>query len=127
MVIHSDFTDFTIFLYLHIAHADGSFHGQEENIIKEKMRKILPENTDVDKKFEACLDDYRAVKKEEIPIIMRHTFEHFKGVKFSIKYKVYTDLYDIINADGKVDESEKSTLDLLRSLIDLGIPQQSEN
>jgi uncharacterized tellurite resistance protein B-like protein len=51
--------------------------------------------------------------------IIRDTFKQFDHVKFAQKYKVYTDMYDVINADGKVEESEKNALDLLKEIIDL--------
>jgi uncharacterized tellurite resistance protein B-like protein len=70
------------------------------------------------------LSNYRETRKEDIPALIRETFEHFKEVKFALKYKVYTDMYDIINADGKVEELETSALDLLRNVIDLGIPEK---
>ena len=43
-------------------------------------------------------------------------------ISFSEKYRVYTDMYDIINSDGRVDSAEKSALDHLREIINLGIP-----
>jgi uncharacterized tellurite resistance protein B-like protein len=51
--------------------------------------------------------------------VIRETFKHFDKVTFAQKYKVFTDMYDIVNADGKVEESEKHTLDGLKEIIDL--------
>jgi len=124
MVKHRNFQDFVLFLYLHMAHADGSMHSQEEAVVREKMTKLFPEGTDLNQAFESALSNYRETKKEDIPALIRETFEYFKEVKFSVKYKVYTDMYDIINADGKVEELETSALDLLRNVIDLGMPEK---
>jgi uncharacterized tellurite resistance protein B-like protein len=124
MVKHRNFQDFVLFLYLHMAHADGTMHSQEETVVREKMTKLFPEGTDLNQAFESALSNYRETKKEDIPALIRETFESFKEVKFSVKYKVYTDMYDIINADGKVEELETSALDLLRNVIDLGIPEK---
>lgn len=114
-----------MFLYLHLAHADGSMHPEEEVIVREKMKKLFPEDSDLNKIFESSLDAYKQVKKEEIPALIKETFEQFRQIPFSAKYRVYTDMYDIINADGKVDEMETSALDQLRKFIDHGIPQNS--
>lgn len=125
MVVHENFPDFVLFLYLHMAHADGSMHSQEESIVREKMHKLFPEGTDLNEKFDSALNRYRNTKKEDVPGIIKETFNHFKQVKFSVKYRVYTDMYDIINADGRVDESETEALELLRKMIDFGIPEKS--
>lgn len=124
MVKHRNFQDFVLFLYLHMAHADGSMHSQEETVVREKIKKLFPEGTDLEQTFETALTEYRDTKKEDIPALIRETFEHFKEVKFAAKYKVYTDMYDIINADGKVEDAETAALELLRKVIDLGIPEK---
>ena len=121
MVIHDNFQDFVLFLYLHMAHADGSMHQQEESIVREKMKRLFPEGEDLDAHFNRVLEQYRNSPKEQIPVIIRDSFDHFNSVTFSAKYRVYTDMYDIINADGRVDQYEKNALDQLREIINLGI------
>jgi uncharacterized tellurite resistance protein B-like protein len=121
MVIHGNFNEFVLFLYLHMAHADGSMQHQEEMVVREKMSKLYPEHEDLNAIFSAALEQYRNCKPEEVPAIIRNSFEHFKSVTFSEKYRVYTDMYDIINSDGRVDSAEKSALDQLREIINLGI------
>lgn len=123
MVIHNSFQDFVMFLYMHLAHADGSMDPQEETIVREKIKKMFPDNSDLNLLFESSLNAYRQIKKEEIPSLIRDTFEHFRQIPFSVKYRVYTDMYDIINADGKVDEMETSALDQLRNIIDQSLPK----
>lgn len=112
-----------MFLYMHLAHADGSMDPQEETIVREKIKKMFPDNSDLNLLFESSLNAYRQIKKEEIPSLIRDTFEHFRQIPFSVKYRVYTDMYDIINADGKVDEMETSALDQLRNIIDQSLPK----
>ena len=53
------------------------------------------------------------------------SFKHFNQVKFAQKYKVYTDMYDIVHADGKVDETETIALDALKKIIDIGAETKS--
>lgn len=125
MVIHEKFPEFVLFLYLHLAHADGSMHPHEESIVREKMLKLFPEGTDLNETFDKALKAYQETKKEEIPGLIKDTFDHFRQVPFSAKYRVYTDMYDIINADGRVDDAETSALDQLRKIIDIGSVQKS--
>lgn len=118
MVIHNSFADFVLFLYVHMAHADGDLHVTEVKVIKEKMAKLYP-GEDVDKKFVAALDEYNAFDKKNLNKLFHATFAHFDTVKFAQKYRVYGDMYDIIYADGKVEESEKRAIEELKEIIDI--------
>ncbi len=120
MVIHKSFADFVLFLYVHMAHADGEFHPSEKKVILEKIPKLFPGETEPAKKLEAATREYETVAPDQIPQIIRSTFKHFSEVKFNQKYKVYTDMYDIIHADGKVDESETYVLNELKDIIEMG-------
>jgi uncharacterized tellurite resistance protein B-like protein len=118
MVIHQSFADFVLFLYVHMAHADGDLHVTEVKVIREKMTKLYP-GEDVDKKFAAALDEYNAFDKKNLNKLFHASFAHFNTVKFSQKYRVYGDMYDIIYADGKVLESETKALEELKDIIDI--------
>jgi uncharacterized tellurite resistance protein B-like protein len=118
MVIHNSFADFVLFLYVHMAHADGDLHVTEVKVIKEKMGKLYP-GEDVDKKFTVALDEYNAFDKKNLSKLFHDSFAHFDTIKFAQKYRVYGDMYDIIYADGKVLESETKALEELRDIIDI--------
>jgi uncharacterized tellurite resistance protein B-like protein len=120
MVIHQSFADFVLFLYLHMAHADSDFHINEQGVILNKIPKLFPAESEPHKKLERANEEYESTSPELISSIIRDTFKHFKDVKFAQKYKIYADMYDIINADGKVDDSETLALSELKSIIDMG-------
>ncbi len=119
MVIHQSFADFVLFLYVHMAHADSDFHETEMNVIREKMAKLYPKENNVEAKLNEILKQYHDFDKNKLKILFRDTFDHFPNVKFAQKYKVYTDMYDIVNADGKIDESETKALNELKGIIDI--------
>ncbi|NOS91078.1 MAG: TerB family tellurite resistance protein [Cyclobacteriaceae bacterium] len=119
MVIHSNFPDFVLFLYVHMAFADESMHGSEEEVILTKMTKLFPGETDLKAKFEEAAAAYKKLDRQTVMTIIKETFKHFDQVKFAQKYKIYTDMYDIVNADGKIEESEKHALENLKAIIDL--------
>src|SRR5687768_9001625 len=119
MVIHDNFADFVLFLYVHMAHADGDLHVTEVKVIKEKMAKLYPGITNVDAKFTEALDKYDSFDKQQLNKLFHASFAHFNTIKFAQKYHVYGDMYDIIYADGKVEESEKRALDELKDIIDI--------
>ena len=120
MVIHKSFADFVLFLYVHMAHADGEFHSLEKGVVLGKMAKIFPKEGDYEKKFDVAVNQYRTIDQSQVTAVIRDSFKHFDQVKFQQKYKVYTDMYDIINADGKIDESETKALEELKQIIDIG-------
>jgi len=120
MVIHNTFADFVLFLYVHVAHADGVFHELEISLVRDKMVKLFhPEEVDLDVKLGEAIKQYNTFDKNQLRILFRDTFDHFINVKFAQKYKVYIDMYDIINADGKIDESETKALNELKEIIDI--------
>lgn len=118
MVIHNSFADFVLFLYVHMAHADGDLHVTEVKVIKEKMTKLFP-NENADAKFTTALAEYDKFDKSKLNKLFHASFAHFNTIKFAQKYRVYGDMYDIIYADGKVEESEKRALDELKEIIDI--------
>ncbi|MBL7841064.1 MAG: TerB family tellurite resistance protein [Cyclobacteriaceae bacterium] len=118
MVIHNSFADFVLFLYVHMAHADGDLHVTEVKVIKEKMTKLFP-GENVDTKFVSALDEYNAFDKKNLNKLFHASFAHFDTIKFAQKYRVYGDMYDIIYADGKVLESETKALEELKDIIDI--------
>lgn len=120
MVIHKSFADFVLFLYIHMAHADREFHAEEKEVILERIPKIFPHEGNPQKKLENAIIEYDSIDRSQITSLIRDTFKHFDHVKFAQKYKVYTDMYAIIHADGKVHELETKALQELKQIIDLG-------
>ncbi len=119
MVIHNNFQDFVLFLYIHMALADNYLHPSEEEVILSKMTKLFPTESNHKEKFDAALKSYKTLDHAKAMGIIHDTFKHFNQVKFTQKYKVYTDMYDVVNADGKVEESEKIALDALKEIINM--------
>lgn len=120
MVIHKTFADFVLFLYVHMAFADGEYHPSEEKEILTKVKKLFPSESDPKKRLDDAVAQYKTIKKEDLRTIIHDTFQHFTQVKFTQKYKVYTDMYDIVHADGKVHEAEERALKELKEIIDVG-------
>lgn len=119
MVIHDNFADFAVFLYIHMAHADNEYHPKEQEIVKAKMKRLLPDTTSTPMaaKYEEALHQYKSLKREEISSVITDSFNHFGSVKPSIRLKVYADMLDIVNADGRVDEMETAALEELKQII----------
>jgi uncharacterized tellurite resistance protein B-like protein len=120
MVIHKTFADFVLFLYVHMAWSDGVYHPTEAQVILDKIPKLFPSESDPEQKLADAEKEYASTDKSKIATIIRATFKHFKEVKFTLKYKIYTDMYDIVHADGKVDAAEQAALHELKEIIEVG-------
>lgn len=121
MVIHDTFADFVLFLYIHMAYADGVYDPAEKKVIAERIPRLFPQESDVAGKLARAEKQYTSTDKGQLETIIKDTFKHFNSVKFAQKYKVYTDMYDIIHADGKVEESETRALNQLKDIIEMGV------
>jgi len=121
MKVHDNFSEFVLFLYIHMALADGTLQFEEEIVILDKLTKLFPQEGNPKKKFDDAVAAYRNFNQSTLDEFVRHSFKHFNHVKFAQRYKVYTDMYDIIHADGKVDEKETAAVNALEKIIDLGV------
>jgi hypothetical protein len=102
-----------------MAMCDGSMHENEELVILDKMSKIFPAEADPKKKLMDAIAEYKSIDPALVNTVIRDSFKFFDQVKFAVKYKIYTDMYDVVNADGRVEESERKALDSLRNIIDM--------
>ena len=116
--IYTSFKDFILFLYVHMAYADDHFDKTEEEVILSKMKRLFPKEDSQMPKYEQFKKDYKTLNSEDIDQLIQLNFENFSHVSFSDKYRVYREMYDIINADGVIDESETEAMDKLKKIID---------
>lgn len=117
MMLHSTFSDFIVFLYVHMSHADNSYDPQEMATIKSKMQKLFPAGTDLEKKLYATIRQYNSFDKEKLPELLTESLRHFTD-KHETNEQVFSDLRDIIHADGKVLPAETRSLESLKIMID---------
>jgi hypothetical protein len=112
----STFNEFAAFLFLHVARTDGSLHDTESHQVKQKIARLFPEQ-DAQEMLRKTLEHYQQVKQEEIAHFIRESFDQFRNESFASKYNMFTDLYDIVNSDGKIEEAETAVLNQIRDLI----------
>jgi len=120
MKFHNSFNDFVLFLYVHMALSDGSLHPNEEKVILDRLTKLFPQEGNPKRKLDEAVISYHALDHSAINEFIQQSFRHFATIKFAQRYKVYTDMYDIMHADGKVANAEQLALTTLKEIIDLG-------
>jgi hypothetical protein len=119
MTFNNSFQDFALFLYIHVALADRYLHPSEEEVILGKIEKLFPEEEDKKKKFDDAVKQYESLSPLAAMETIRTSFVYFDRVNFALKYKVYIDMYDVVNADGKVEGAEKLALNALKEIINM--------
>ena len=117
-IIHSSLADFILFIYVHMSEADHNYDPREMDVIQQKMAKLFPDNTDFEKKLYGTIREYNNFDKAQLPSLFKNSFEHFRQ-ELSSEQSVYSDLQEIVQADGEINPSEKDALDLLKRIIDL--------
>lgn len=125
MKLHESFSDFVLFLYIHMAFSDGTLHPDEKLVILDKLTKLFPLEGNPKKKFDDAVAAYKKFDKSTLDEFIHVSFKNFSQVKFAQRYKIYTDMYDIVHADGKVDEQETVALETLKKIIDLSATELS--
>ena len=117
MILHSSLSDFLLFLYVHMSHADNSYDPLEMAAIKEKMSDLFSKDIDLERKLYLTIREYNSFDKSKLDELFKDTFDHF-GEDPSLTSDVYNDLREIIQADGNVNPSEHKALESLKQLID---------
>ena len=119
MLLHKTFSDFILFLYVHMSHADDSYDPNELAAIKTKMKGLFPEGTDIERKLYTALREYNAMDRSSLSGVIEESFRHFSGDPgATVSNDMYADLYEIMQADGKVDQAETKALEALKKVID---------
>lgn len=119
MVIHSNFNDFILFLYVHMSRADENYEPNEMATIKKKINGLFEKGTDIEKKLYTAIREYNQLDKSKLHELLRDSFKHFSKDNRMVKGDFYKDLNEIMLADGKIEDSETKALNALRAIIDL--------
>lgn len=117
MIIHKTLSDFILFLYVHASHSDSNYDPTEMAVIKKKMTSIFPAGTDMERKLYGTIREYNTFDKMKLDDLFNASIKHFKsegGVKDNT---IFTDMEDIVRADGKVNSSEAKALEVIAKLI----------
>ena len=119
MVIHSRFSDFILFLFVHMSHADETYDPYEMATIKTKISGMFDDDTDIERKLYLTIREYNSFDKVELPQLFQDSFKHFGEDESIQKNTFFDDLTEIMQADGKVVHAEKKALQALKEIIEL--------
>ena len=109
--------DFTLLLLLHMACVDGSLHPNEKDTILERMKGLFPDISALNEKLTESELQYGKLgyaRAEELLRISLPKFSHIDPIK---RKEIYAALFDIINANGRVNEEETQTLQIFKTWL----------
>jgi len=116
MTVHSTFSDFILFLFVHMSQADSKYDPTEMATIKAKMKDLFPEDTDFEKKLYGTIRQYNDFDKSRLTEFLRESLDHFTEKKPFLS-ELVEDLQEIIRADGRVDQSEARALEAFKVMV----------
>ena len=119
MVIHSTFKDFILFLYVHMSRADENYDPNEMATIKKKIGGLFEKDVDIEKKLYVAIREYNSFDHSKLSTLFSASFKHFDQDQSVLKNSFYSDLNEIIAADGKVELAESKALEALKEIIEL--------
>lgn len=115
-----DFKHYILYLYIHVARADGIIQDQEKSLILKFMKKLFPNISDHESLYKEWVSNYGQSSSNAEEII-RAGNEKFSKIEFHKKYKIFIQLYDIICADGVVVDSETESINKLKKIINMNV------
>jgi uncharacterized tellurite resistance protein B-like protein len=100
-----------------MSRADDSYDPTEMAAIKNKMNGLFSKGTDIEKKLYLTIREYNSFDKTKLTELLSDSIKHFSNFT-SVDTHLFNDLREIIQADGKVDQSEMNALEALKRMID---------
>ncbi len=115
-----NFKEYIVYLYFHVAYADGKIQSQEKTMILKNMGKLFPNEKNLESLFEAWHSNYtNSINNTEE--IIKQGNQQFSDIEFHKKYKIFIQLYEIIGADGVIEASETESIEKLKKIINMEI------
>jgi hypothetical protein len=115
---------FALFMFLHMGRVDGSLHPNERDTIVEKMNELFPSRKFDESILEEMEEQYLRLKFGVAESMLKEGLTRFSDEDPVKKKQIYVALFDIINANGRVNEEEKQTLQVFKPW--LGLPASPE-
>jgi uncharacterized tellurite resistance protein B-like protein len=108
--------DFALLLLLHMSHADGSLHPNERETILERMHEIFPSYL-IEDKVVFMEASYQKLGPSRAEALLLASLDRFSVSDTAKRKQIFAALFDIINANGRVDVHETHTLQVFRAWL----------
>jgi len=102
-----------------MSRADENYDPNEMATIKKKIGGLFEKDTDIEKKLYIAIREYNSFDRSKLSTLFSASFKHFDKDHSVLKNNFYSDLNEIIAADGKVELAESRALEALKEIIEL--------
>jgi len=109
--------EFTLLLFFHMAHVDGSLHPNERDTILERMKVLFPEDNTLEAKLTKMESSYPSIGDDGAQDLLKDSLKKFPDVAQAKRLEIYSSLFDIINANGRVNLEETNTLQVFKNWL----------
>jgi uncharacterized tellurite resistance protein B-like protein len=109
--------DFVLLILVHMATVDGSLHPTEHDAIVANVQELFPMMNDFGARYRQIEKDVKRGGKDLSEQIIRDHMDTLNSLTGVQKMKLYRVLFDVLNADGRVNEEETRVLRLLKSAL----------
>jgi uncharacterized tellurite resistance protein B-like protein len=108
--------DFSLLLLLHMGHVDGSLHPNERQTITERMEEIFPAYL-IEERSQSMEEAYKKLGPARAEDLLLSSLTRFSATRPETRKEIFAALFDIINANGRVDSEETHTLQVFKSWL----------
>jgi uncharacterized tellurite resistance protein B-like protein len=108
--------DFSLLLLLHMARVDGSLHPNERETINDRMQEIFPSYAS-EERLQSMEEAYKKLGDARVEELLLASLTRFAATTMETRKQIFAALFDIINANGRVDTQETHTLGVFRKWL----------
>lgn len=117
MIDARNIEDFSLLVLVHMASVDGTIHPTEQDAIVEKVRELFPHLKTIEDRLALISQAIKKMGKESSEKMIEENLDQLHTLSSGQKKTFYALLFDVINADGRVNEEETRTLRMLKSFF----------
>lgn len=108
--------DLSLLLLLHMGHVDGSLHPVERETVIQRMKEIFP-TYPVEEHVGLMESSYKKMGTARAEELLLSSLAKFSGIPSQKRKEIFIALFDILNANGRVDTQETHTLQVFKSWL----------
>jgi hypothetical protein len=102
-----------------MSRVDEIYDPNEMATIKKKIAGLFEKDADIEKKLYIAIREYNSFEHSKLGELFRDSFKHFSEDKSVVKNDFFSDLNEIMLADGKIVREETRALEALKGIIEL--------
>ena len=109
--------EYALFVLVYLASVDGSIHPTEHDVIHNKIKKLFPQVDLTEERVHQVGGQIKSKGKVLSEKWIEENLHVLASLSPEQKQNLFINLFDMINADGRVQEEETRILRMLRTFF----------